>query len=161
MNKIVFYVLFWFKHWNYYFTSDEIRFSLMFRTVLQNGFLDVKGPMSYKTYAFVYSVYIIKLMFLSDRKKSWNFHWIMHANKSTWTGRWTFGFKIEPWGRIEKLSYILIQKNQICKIIELLETVLLKYQMLKSNSNKYEKYQQNCQMWLVSGASTVFSLPSE
>ena len=50
----------------------------------------------------------------------------------------------------------IVPENQICKIIELLETVLLKYQMLKSNSNKYEKYQQNCQMWSVSGASTVY-----
>ena len=71
MNKIVFYVLF--KHWNYYFTSDEIRFGLMFGTVLQNGFLDVKCPMSYKLpYKTILRCICLQFswfIFLSDRKR--------------------------------------------------------------------------------------------
>ena len=50
----------------------------------------------------------------------------------------------------------IVLDNQICKMIQHIdsvETVLLKYKIF--NSNKLEKYQWKCQMWSVSGASTV------
>ena len=47
-STCIFYVLFKFKHWNHYLTSDEILFSLMFGKVLYNGFLNIKCPMSHK-----------------------------------------------------------------------------------------------------------------
>ena len=51
--------------------------------------------------------------------------------------------------------------NQICEIIQNLDsvdTVLLKYKILNVLFKHIGKYQRNCQMWSVSGASIVYHL---
>ena len=65
----------------------------------------------------VFLVCVVNLMSLSDKMGIETVIWFVQTDK-TWTPIGVFGFKMEPWGHIERFLIILFRDNELCKRIQ-------------------------------------------